>query len=161
MPQHEIERKFLVRHIPFRLSEFPSSPVCQGYVIVTGNGTELRLRQKGGSYSQTIKRGTGLARIESEITLTENQYNTLWPLTEKKRIVKTRYEILYGDHHIDLDVYHDALEPLMIAEIEFLSVEDSSTFTPPEWFGPEVTEDHRFKNQNLARFGLPEGIPSR
>jgi CYTH domain-containing protein len=47
----------------------------------------------------------------------------------------------------------------MLVEVEFASVEDSARFSPPEWFGPEVTEDERYKNRQLAVHGLP-GKPS-
>ena len=43
----------------------------------------------------------------------------------------------------------------MVAEVEFPSASASAGFTPPPWFGTEVTEDTRYKNVTLALHGKP------
>ncbi|MEA2658813.1 MAG: hypothetical protein QOF64_1409 [Candidatus Binatota bacterium] len=48
------------------------------------------------------------------------------------------------------------MEGLVLAEIEFPSREKSEEFKPPDWFGEEVTEDIRYKNQNLAPKDVPK-----
>ena len=35
-------------------------------------------------------------------------------------------------------------------EVEFKSLEDANSFVAPTWFGKEITEDVRYKNDNLA-----------
>ena len=80
----------------------------------------------------------------------------MWAATEGKRLEKTRYEIPYQDRTIELDIYRVNLDGLLSAEVEFPSEEASDLFTPPEWFGREVTGDKAYKNQSLALFGLPE-----
>jgi len=155
MSRHEIERKYLVHQVPFDLSSYPASRIRQGYVIVSDDGTELRLRQKGQNFFQTIKRGRGLTRLEIEIPLKEEQFNALWPLTSNQRIIKTRYDVSYGAHCIELDIYEGSLAPLITAEIEFKTVDSSDNFMPPDWFVHELTENEAYKNQSLARFGLP------
>jgi CYTH domain-containing protein len=54
-----------------------------------------------------------------------------------------------------LDVYAGALENLIVAEVEFLSIQEAERFIPPTWFGVEVTMDVRFKNRCLAGDGKP------
>jgi CYTH domain-containing protein len=44
---------------------------------------------------------------------------------------------------------------LSVAEVEFDTEEAADTFEPPAWFGREVTDDARFKNQRLASEGAP------
>jgi len=44
----------------------------------------------------------------------------------------------------------------VLAEVEFPSREKSEEFKPPDWFGEEVIEDSRYKNQNLAQKGAPK-----
>jgi CYTH domain-containing protein len=34
-------------------------------------------------------------------------------------------------------------------------VEQANHFNPPTWFGKDVTYDNRFKNNQLAKLGLP------
>lgn len=151
----EIERKFLVPVPPPDLERYPHAEILQGYLILAEHGGAVRLRKKGSRYVQTVKRGKSLVRTEVEIDLTREQFEALWPAVGYTPIEKVRYEIPYGAHTIELDVYRGALEGLVTAEVEFESVEASRAFSPPEWFGADVTEDPRYRNQELARSGLP------
>ena len=151
----EIERKFLVKSLPENLDEFPNKEIIQGYIAITPD-TEVRLRKKGKKYFQTVKIGDGKTRIEAETPITKEQFDKLWLTTEGKRVEKTRYEIPHEDGTIELDVYHGDLDGLLSTEMEFASEKDSNDFTPPEWFGKEVTEDKRYKNQSLALHGIPK-----
>ena len=151
----EIEKKFLLKEMPEDLKQYPNNEIYQGYIVITDDDIEVRVRKKGRKYSQTIKKGWGLERSETEIELDEKQFEILWPLTEGKRVEKTRYEIGYGDKIIELDIYRGKLEGLITAEIEFKSVDESKEFITPDWFGEEITNDERYKNKNLASVGIP------
>ncbi|RMG42872.1 MAG: adenylate cyclase [Candidatus Dadabacteria bacterium] len=151
----EIERQFIVEHVPFSLDKFPHSEIEQGYLVISENGDEIRVRSRSGKFYQTYKSGTGLTREEIKIELNETQFNTLWPLTAECRIKKVRYKIPWERYTIDLDIYEDKLKGFISAEVEFKSEQASREFVPPDWFGKEVTHDERYKNRNLARFGLP------
>jgi len=151
----EIERKFLIAGIPEDLERYKNEQILQGYLFISED-IEIRLRKKGDTYFQTIKIGSGMKRNETEINLTKEQFESLWPLTEGKRLEKVRYEIIYKDLNIELDLYKGSLEKLITAEVEFYSEIESNNFTPPTWFGPEVTNDSRYKNKNLALFGTPD-----
>ncbi len=152
----EIERKYLVKALPDNLEQYPHKDIVQGYLAITEDGTEVRLRQKGKKYFQTVKSGAGKTRFESEIEITKDQFESLWVATNGKRVEKTRYEIPHEGGNIELDVYHGDLDGLLSAEIEFSSEEDSNKFIAPEWLSEEVTEDKRYKNQNLALHGMPK-----
>lgn len=151
----EIERKFLVKEIPQDLHSYPYSEIIQGYIVITEDDVEVRLRKKGDLYYQTVKSGQGLERKETEIELTRKQFESFWPLTRGRRIEKGRHEIECQDVTIELDIYHGILSGLVTAEVEFESLSASDSFTPPEWFGTEITQDERFKNKNLALGGAP------
>lgn len=152
---NEIERKFLVKEIPAGLGKYPSNDISQGYLAVTEDGTEIRIRRKGNKYYETVKSGEGLSRKEAEVEIGREAFHSLWPLTEGMRVEKTRYEIPYGAHLIELDVYSGSLEGLVVAEAEFGSEEESARFTPPNWFGREVTDDKKYANKSLALYGKP------
>lgn len=152
---HEIERKFLVKELPADLENYPHNEIMQGYLIVTDNDIEVRIRKKGDKYFETVKAGSGLVRKESEKEITNEAFWNHWPLTEGKRVEKVRYDIEYEDVLIELDIYSGGLEGLAVAEVEFDSEEESGHFTPPDWFGEEVTHDERYKNKNLALHGKP------
>jgi len=151
----EIERKFLVNELPPEIDFYPHSEIIQGYLMITDNGVEVRLRKKGGRCFHTVKSGSGLVRKEAEKEINEAEFVKQWPATEGKRIEKVRSEIEYEEHLIELDIYSGDLAGLVVAEVEFESEEESSHFEPPEWFGEEVTDDERYKNKNLALNGKP------
>ena len=150
----EIERKYLVNRLPFSLDDLTGTAIRQGYVIASENGIELRIRQKQTRFFQTIKMGEGLSRTEIEIELSLDQFQQLWPQTEGRRVSKTRYTVALGDYIAELDQFGGELTGLFLVEVEFTSVDASSQFEPPDWFGNEVTEDKRYKNKHLAVYGI-------
>jgi CYTH domain-containing protein len=146
----EIERKFLVRTLPENLTGFPSTEISQGYLVSTDDGLQVRLRKKREQYSLTYKRGLGNVREEREVALTAEQFSTLWPATEGKRLIKTRSEIPCGDRVVEIDIYGGKHEGLVVAEVEFDDEESAINFQPPDWLGDDVTGDPRYSNQLLA-----------
>ncbi len=149
----EIERKFLVSETPDDLYQFTSRVIQQGYLAIGDD--EVRLRDTEGQYSLTVKSMGSLARAEFETALTQQQFNTLWPATNGRRLEKRRYNIPSPKGLIELDVYMGRLTTLAVAEVEFDSRTSAEQYTPPEWFGVEVTEDSRYKNKNLVLDGIP------
>ncbi|MES2971054.1 MAG: CYTH domain-containing protein [Patescibacteria group bacterium] len=152
----EIERKFLVPTLPDNLEEFPHKAIKQGYIVIGTDGTEVRLRDKAGKYTLTVKSKGELSRGECESALTREQFDTFWPTTEGRRVEKTRYEIPHGDLTIELDVYEGDLIGHVSAEIEFPTVWAADVLEVPDWLGADVTADSAYKNQNLATRGWPE-----
>jgi CYTH domain-containing protein len=149
----EIERKFRVTAELPGLSD--PEPIRQGYIAWTPDGTEVRVRRRGTRYYLTVKRGSGLERDETEVLLSEGQFDALWPVAAQAAIEKTRGCAEVDGRRVEVDVYGGALEGLVVAEVEFPSVEASTAFSPPHWMGEEVTDDARYKNRALAVDGLP------
>ena len=150
----EIERKFLVDHPPGGLGE--GEPIDQGYLVIGEDGVEVRIRRRAGTTTLTVKSGPGMVRTEEEFELDERRFASLWPLTEGRRVTKTRHVIpLESGLAAELDVYRGAHDGLLTAEIEFPSLEASEAFEPPAWLSREVTGDRSFANQTLALEGLP------
>ncbi|MGH7892920.1 MAG: CYTH domain-containing protein, partial [Thermodesulfobacteriota bacterium] len=152
---NEIERKFLVNEIPEDLYKYPSNVISQGYLEVTDDETEIRIRRIEDRFFKTVKSGRGLERKEIETKIGSEAYNEEWPKTAGMRIEKRRYEIPYERHVIELDIYLGDLAGLVVAEVEFKSVEESARFVPPDWFGTEITDDVRYSNRSLAVYGRP------
>jgi CYTH domain-containing protein len=152
----EIERKFLVPDLPQDLDRWPATRIEQGYLAIGGDGTEVRVRRRDGDAVLTVKGGGGRSRTEEEFGIDDERFARLWPLTEGRRLEKTRHVIAAGDGlDIEVDVYLGALAGLSVAEVEFATEEAADAFEPPAWFGREVTDDARFKNQRLASEGAP------
>ena len=155
MASYEIERKFLVLEVPKNVESYPFEEISQGYLSVSDDGTEVRLRKMGQSYFLTVKSGKGIKRQEIETELNNEQFDILWPKTEGKRLEKRRINISTENIIIELDIYHGALAGLKTAEVEFKAQEEADAFIPLSWFDREITMDERYKNKNLALNGLP------
>ena len=55
----------------------------------------------------------------------------------------------------ELDLFSGELAGLVILEVEFPSVEAAVSFTPPAWFGRDVTEDPAYHNSAISRGADP------
>ena len=151
----EIERKYLIAHCPFNLSDFPRQTLRQGYI---SKNPVIRIRQADSDYILTIK-GKGLIeREEHELCLDEEQFLSLIPKVEGNFIEKTRYKIPYGAFTIELDIFHGLLEGLCFAEVEFESQEAMLSFTPPNWFGCDVSENPSYQNSYLSKLSPEEAL---
>jgi CYTH domain-containing protein len=157
----EIERKFLVEQLPADLDTHPSAQIDQGYIAITDDGVEVRVRRYGSRSFLTIKSGGGEVRLEEEIEIEDRRFRSLWPLTEGRRISKRRYLIPAAPGvTVEFDVYDGRLKGLLIAEVEFDSEAAAAAFTPPGWLGRDVTHEPAYKNKQLALDGLPDQQPS-
>jgi CYTH domain-containing protein len=151
----EIERKFLVEEPP-DLDGAERMKIAQGYLsLARDGGAEVRLRRADGSFFLTVKGGEGLSRVEEEVEMDRDRFESLWRLTEGQRVMKTRHVIPHGDRDIELDVYEDELEGLLTAEVEFPDEEAAEAFEPPDWFGEDVTGNTKYLNETLATEGRP------
>lgn len=149
----EIERKFLVEEMP--RAESGRTEIEQGYLAL-GEETEVRLRRAGDELFLTAKSGSGKVREEVEVTIEPGAFEALWPLTAGRRVRKVRHYMPVGEAlRAEVDVYEGGLEGLRTAEVEFDSREEADRFTPPPWFGEELTGDQRYANRSLATVGLP------
>ena len=155
----EIERKFLVDgDAPLEFGDDPGERITQGYLSIDANGTEVRVRAKGARHTLTVKSGPSRTRVEEEIEIDQRCFESLWPLTEGRRIEKRRFAIpLDGadDRSIELDIYNGDLSGLVTAEVEFASEHEADEFEPPSWLGTDVTGDPDYSNQSLAQRGQP------
>jgi adenylate cyclase len=153
----EVERKWLVPVAPDWALEVDADVVEQGYLVIgEGGSSEARVRRRAGRFFLTVKSGHGLVRAEHEIALSSDQFETLWPATEGRRVSKTRRKLDGGGGAvIELDVYAGSLDGLVVAEVEFSDEAASAAFEAPAWFGVEVTDDDAYKNRRLAVDGRP------
>lgn len=145
----EIERKYLIEKIPFDLSDYPQKKIAQGYL---STNPVVRIRRQDEEYILTYK-GKGLmVREEYNLPLTQEAFEHMVPKCDGRFIEKIRYLIPYNEKlTIELDVFHNDLSPLMLAEVEFDSEEEANSFVPPEWFGEDVTFSSQYHNSNLSK----------
>jgi adenylate cyclase len=151
MKNTEIERKFLVTRLPQNLAKNPQKRLRQGYLTGGKEDVEVRIRDTNRTkFVLTVKGGRGLIRKEVEFQISLEQFESLWSIAKAKSLIKTRYAIPYGNLTLELDVYGGRHRGLKVAEVEFTTAAASKKFSPPSWFGKELTGDKRYSNQFLA-----------
>lgn len=143
----EIERKFLIKELPADLERYPHANICQAYL---NTNPVLRIRQHGDQYIFTYK-GQGLmSREEYNLPLNQESFQHLLPKADGNIIEKTRYKIPIAgsDLIIELDIFQKPKQ-LIMAEVEFPDEQTALAFTPPEWFGEDVTQNPAYHNSNM------------
>ncbi len=147
----EIERKFLIDKIPdsIDLSSLKCRRIEQGYLCTE---PVVRVRRDNDDYYLTYKSKGLMAREEYNLPLNEAAYNTLIKKADGNIITKTRYEIPEKNNlTIELDIFEGKFSGLLLAEVEFSSEAEALAYTPPAWFGKDVTKDASYHNSNMAK----------
>ena len=153
----EIERKYTVQTPP--ATPDPGIRIEQGYLIAAWDSpreVEVRVRRLAGQRAVlTVKKALGGAeRVEVEIGLSQDEFTQLWALTAGRRLVKCRHRIALGDDlTAEYDEYEGNLSGVRVVEVEFPTPEQARTFTPPDWFGADVSGDPAYQNSVLASRG--------
>ncbi|MFC4741081.1 CYTH domain-containing protein [Flavobacterium ponti] len=147
----EIERKFLVTSDVFLKQFKTQNRIVQGYLSSVPERT-VRVRIKGEKGYLTIKgksNESGLSRMEWEKEIDVKEAEQLLQICESGVIDKTRYEIEFGNHIIEVDVFDGENNGLVLAEIELQF--ENETFEKPEWLGKEVTGDEKYYNAYISK----------
>ncbi len=147
----EIERKFLIQaeNLPSDLSQYPCLHIEQGYLCTE---PVVRIRRQNDDYYLTYKSKGFLAREEYNLPLTKQSYAHLKEKADGIVISKDRYILPEKNGlSIELDIFHEAYEGLLLAEVEFPSQEDAENYIPPLWFGEDVTYSSKYHNSTLSK----------
>jgi adenylate cyclase len=153
----EIERKFLVKEsIQPVLEKLEPKSIRQGYIMDSQAGKTVRVRTKGGKGFLTIKGPTkGITRSEFEYEIPIEDARALLDEFCERTLSKDRYAVEVGGKTWDVDVFHEKLEGLIVAEIELHH--EKELFEHPDWLDKEVSDDSRYYNVNLIKMGqLPK-----
>ena len=146
----EIERKFLVMTPPENYESFPCHEIEQAYLCTE---PVIRVRKEDDTCYLTYKSKGLLAREEYNLPLNEAAYHHLISKADGIILTKKRYKRqLEGSAlQVELDVFSGTYEGLMLAEVEFSSVEEAEAFIPPSWFGRDVTFSGEYQNSRLSK----------
>lgn len=142
----EIEKKYLVDLKDTDYKNYPCHHLEQGYL---STNPVVRVRREDNNFYLTYKGKGMMVREEYNLPLTEESYNHLKEKSDGALICKTRYLIPYDKYTIELDIFSGNMTGLIMAEVEFPSVEEAQAFIPPSWFVKEVTNDSAYHNSNF------------
>ena len=142
----EIERKFLVGALP-SLDGYKHSEIVQGYLSFS---PEIRVRKLDDKYYRTEKGEGMIVREEIETEIDREAAEEMFKKIKTNLIEKTRYYIPYNKFTIELDIYKGIFKGLIVAEVEFETIEEAREFTPPDWFLEDISEKREYRNKILA-----------
>lgn len=145
----EIERKYLISELPDNLSQYPCRTIEQGYL---STNPVVRVRKDNDSYYLTYKGSGMMARKEYNLPLTKEAYEHMILKADGNIITKKRYEIPdENGKTIELDLFEGVFKGLILAEVEFETIEEANSYTPPSWFVSDVTLNPKYHNSNMSK----------
>lgn len=158
----EVERKFLLSEYPQDYIENKTIDVVsiqhiEQLYLAIAQGEELRMRKLTDrntgivEFVLTYKNGLGIVRTEVEQPITQALYEELLSKFKPTPLLKERTtaKLKETETIIEIDRY-DHL-PLIVVEVEFQSEEDAIRFTPPDWFGRDISSNKQYSNKELWR----------
>ena len=149
----EIERKYRIGRLadlPKHYTSFPCHAIEQAYLRTD---PVIRIRREDESYYLTYKGKGLLAREEYNLPLTKESYDHLLKKADGIILTKTRWLLPAEgneDLTIELDIFEGVYKGLILAEVEFPTLEAAQTFSPPSWFGEDVTFSGQYQNSRLS-----------
>lgn len=148
----EVERKFLLAAVPS--GSTLRADILDHYIP----GTTLRLRRMQTEHKVILKLGQKL-RVHPDETrvifhtslyLSEAEYTLLVSTLPSHQLEKRRYHFHAEAFPMSIDQFRGHLEGLVMAEVDFGSDGDPSSFPMPSFALAEVTDDERFTGGHLA-----------
>jgi CYTH domain-containing protein len=150
MKQVERERVFLIKELPADINKYKPIPISVGDFFESNSPDTLKIRQKGDNYHLIKKdKNTVHERVEHIIDIKEGEYNVLVKCAVQFHR-KNRYIYPYGKYACEIDYYLGRLDGYVRVEVEFENDEDMFNFTPPKWFGEEITEINHEIHEDLG-----------
>ncbi len=170
----EIEKKFLVKEIPYELSNLPCHEIEQGYLNVH---PAVRVRKEDEKYYMTYKATkedyAGIGKTEYNMPLDKASYDHLLRKADGNVITKKRYliplnddafekeylekrpdfeeKLKNGEIIVELDVFEGVFAGRILAEVEFPDEEAADNYKMAGWFSEDVTGDTRYSNSQMSR----------
>ena len=152
----------MIKKLPENLEHYPCKIIEQAYL---NTAPVVRVRKSNDTYYLTYK-GSGLmAREEYNLpldghhtaTCSQRQTGISSPrngtsfLSKSRSFKKNFVPAIEPALSIELDVFAPPFAPLVMAEVEFPSVEMADAFIPPAWFDEEVTNNPEYHNSVMSR----------
>lgn len=166
----EIERKYTIKKLPEDLSSYTCLHMEQAYLCTD---PVVRIRKENDDYFLTYKGKGLLAREEANLPLHEEGFAHLLTKADGLIIQKDRYLIPIDEPNFDqkvlaelgveklpdnlqlkieLDIFKSP-SGLIMAEVEFPSVELANAYQMPDWFDEDVTSNKAYHNSNISKGG--------
>ncbi|ACL61381.1 CYTH domain-containing protein [Methylobacterium nodulans] len=154
--RYEVERKFLVAHDGWLTAATGRRRLRDG-LISQSNGGKVRVRLDETRAWLTVKgprQGLGRCEFEYEIPPADAEA-MMATICEGNLIEKIRYGVPHAGRLWEVDVFQGDLVGLILAEVELERAD--APLVLPDWAGPEVSGDPRFRQSTLLRLRAETG----
>ncbi|MFZ4116294.1 MAG: hypothetical protein ACOYK6_06180 [Chthoniobacterales bacterium] len=153
-----IRRKFLVLKKPPEYEAVKSYEMEEGYFF-RHSKKDLKLRRQGHDYFLILQEKKEDSKPH-EVTLTQAQFEILWPFTAGQRLLLKRSIFSIKRLKIIIDAFLGEHAPLLLADVIFPTAAASENFQHPNFLGEEVTGREEYESISMALYGPPEPIAS-
>lgn len=145
---HEIERKFLVKKMP-SLTGIQKVPQ-ERYFIQRGDLIEEGLKRKGDVFEYELKITVSKHdRTREKRIVTKYEFDKL--KSNGTRVIRRdSYTLSKKNPVISIKKYKGEYAGLVLAEVEFDSLDEAEAFEPMSWMGAEVTDTKIGKDARLV-----------
>ncbi len=149
----EFEKTFLLKTIPFDLEKYPHKELVDHYIPVESEHPKLRLRKRGNLFEITkktlVQEGDCCVQKEQTIDLNKQEYDALAQLPNKY-IRKLRYYVPYEWLVLEIDLFQDNLDGLILMDVEFPDLQTMESFSIPTFCLAEVSQNPAFAGGMLC-----------
>ncbi len=141
----EYEKIYLAKYIPEGTEKLPFVDLLDIYLPSSEEHPTLRIRKKNSTYEITkkipVKGNDSSMQNEFTIPLSSEEFAELEQLPGK-RVHKHRYLYPYEGKTLEIDVFQDDLEGLVLIDIEFSSESDKDKHFPtPDFCLADLTQE--------------------
>ena len=156
MKQIEIERVFLIKRLPPDIDKYKPIAMDTGDFYNPNKMSKvgvdhLTVRRKDDRYEIRKKEGDSkYKKIEHTISITQEEFDLLISVVPQRHQKNMYLYPLSNGQICELDVYLGKLAEYARVEVEFADEKEMKDFTPPEWFGIEITELNHSIHKNLG-----------
>ena len=144
MKTTELERTFLLKHLPKGLDKCRKELMVDIYLPKNSRHPCIRIRRVGDSFEITKKSpvadGDSSVQDEHTICLTKEEYGALSRISGK-RVSKMRYHFVHDGANAQIDVFRGRLKGLALADFEFDSRMQMDAFRQPDFCLVDVTQE--------------------
>lgn len=143
----ELEKTYLLNNTPFKLDQYPNKELVDHYMPIEQEHPQLRLRKQWFIYEMTkktlVKQDDLSVQREQTIYLSKSEYEALANIPSKN-IRKIRYYIPYEWLILEIDMFQDDLDWLILMDVEFPDKETMANFVMPNFCTADVTQNWMF-----------------
>ena len=151
MKKNEIEKVYLLKRLPTGISDCKSKIIKVGDFYDSNSIDALKIRQKADIYELIKKEASDSEekRIEHTITIKKGEFEILWKAVRQNHEKECFFYPL-GKLMCEVDIYKGKLLGYARVEVEFDNEKDMNNFTPPDWFGEEITKFNHDIHEDLG-----------